>query len=150
MFHREILDFCEACWRESSCICSHYMLCFTSFYAMLSLGNFKVPLALMVKKKWIVRFEGLLEFKWSDLGEQDVVGKGLFVAERSVYYSCTIKTQWNRTHSVSGKARIFAKVNFRSARNNKLKNIFGARKSVSWNSKNERKIWMTSLWRCAK
>ena len=29
-----------------------------------------MPLALMVKKKEIVRFEGLPEFKWSDLGEQ--------------------------------------------------------------------------------
>ena len=42
-------------------------------------GNFKVPLALTVKKR-IVRFEGLPEFKWSDLGEQDVVGQGLFIA----------------------------------------------------------------------
>ena len=56
------------------------MLCFTSFYAMLSLGNFKVPLALTVKKKRVVRFEALPEFKWTDLGEQDVVGQGLFVA----------------------------------------------------------------------
>ena len=56
------------------------MLCFTSFYAMLSLGNFKVPFALTVKKRRVVRFEGLPEFKWTDLGEQDVVGQGLFVA----------------------------------------------------------------------
>ena len=47
---------------------------------MLSLGNFKVPLALTVKKKRVVRFEGLPEFKWTDLGEKDVVGQGLFVA----------------------------------------------------------------------
>ena len=47
---------------------------------MLSLGNFKVPLALTVKKKQVVRFEGLPEFKWTDLGEQDVVGQGLFLA----------------------------------------------------------------------
>ena len=47
---------------------------------MLSLGNFKVPVALTVKKKRIVRFEGLPEFKLSDLGQQDVVGQGLFVA----------------------------------------------------------------------
>ena len=39
-----------------------------------------MPLALTVKKKQIVRFEGLPEFKRSDLGEQDVVGQGLFVA----------------------------------------------------------------------
>ena len=56
------------------------MLCFASFYAILSLGNFKVPLALTLKKQQIVCFEGLPEFKWSDLGEQDVVGQGLFVA----------------------------------------------------------------------
>ena len=49
------------------------MLRFTSFYAVLSPGNFKVPLVLTVKKKRIVRFEGLPEFKWSDLGEQDVI-----------------------------------------------------------------------------
>ena len=47
---------------------------------MLSPGNFKVPLALTVKKKRIVRFEGLPEFKWSDLGEQDVVGHDSFGA----------------------------------------------------------------------
>ena len=47
---------------------------------MLSLGNLTVPLALTVKKKRIVRFEGLPEFKWSDLGEQDVVGQRLFLA----------------------------------------------------------------------
>ena len=47
---------------------------------MLSRGNFKVPLALTLKKKRIVRFEGLSEFKWSDLGEQDVVGQGSFGA----------------------------------------------------------------------
>ena len=54
---------------------------------MLSLGNFKVPLALMVKKKQIVRFEDLPEFKWSDLGEQDVVGQGLFVAVLGTKYA---------------------------------------------------------------
>ena len=41
---------------------------------MLSPGNFTV------KKRRIVRFEGLTEFKWSDLGEQDVVGQSLFGA----------------------------------------------------------------------
>ena len=53
---------------------------------MLSLGNFTVPLALTVKKR-IVRFEGLPEFKWSDLGEQDVVGQGLFIAVFGTKYA---------------------------------------------------------------
>ena len=53
---------------------------------MLSLGNFKVPLALTVKKR-IVRFEGLPEFKWSDLGEQDVVGQGLFIVVFGTKYA---------------------------------------------------------------
>ena len=39
-----------------------------------------MPLALTVKKKRTVRFQGLAEFKWSDLGEQDVVGQGSFGA----------------------------------------------------------------------
>ena len=56
------------------------MLRFASFYVMLFPGNFKVPLALTVKKKRIVRFEGLPEFKWNDLREQDVVGQGSFGA----------------------------------------------------------------------
>ena len=56
------------------------MLRFASFYAMLSAGNFKVPLTLTVKKKRIVRFEGLPEFKWSDVVEQDVVELGSFGA----------------------------------------------------------------------
>ena len=47
---------------------------------MLSPGNFKAPLALTVKKRRIVRFEGLTEFICSDLGEQDVVGQGSFAA----------------------------------------------------------------------
>ena len=63
------------------------MLCFASLYALLSLGNFKVPLALTLKKQHIVRFEGLPEFKWSDLGEQDVVGQGLFVAVFATKYA---------------------------------------------------------------
>ena len=46
---------------------------------MLSPGNFKAPLALTVKKRRIVRFEGLTEFKWSDR-EHDVVGQGSFGA----------------------------------------------------------------------
>ena len=63
------------------------MLRFTSFDAMLSPGNFEVPLALTVKKKQIVRFEGPPEFKWSDLGEHDVVGQGLFVAVFATKYA---------------------------------------------------------------
>ena len=60
---------------------------------MLFPGDFKVPLALTVKKKRTVRFEGLAEIKWSDLGEQDVVGQGSFGAvfmdfESSGYCSC--------------------------------------------------------------
>ena len=47
---------------------------------MLSLGDFKSPLALTVKKKRIGRFQGLPEFKWSDLGKKDVVAEGSFVA----------------------------------------------------------------------
>ena len=39
-----------------------------------------MPLALTVKKKRIVRFEGLPEFKWVDLGEQGVIGQGSFEA----------------------------------------------------------------------
>ena len=78
VLHRDILIFCAAFLREYSYICSHYVLRFTSFYATLSPGNFKVPLTLTVKKKRIVRFEGLPQFKWSDLGEQDVVGQGSF------------------------------------------------------------------------
>ena len=54
---------------------------------MLSLANFKVPLALTVKKKRIVCFEGLPEFQLSDLGEQDVVGQGLFVAVFGTKYA---------------------------------------------------------------
>ena len=54
---------------------------------MWSPGNFKVPLTLRVKKKRIVRFEGLPQIKWSDLGEQDVVGKGSFGAVFMVFDS---------------------------------------------------------------
>ena len=46
-----------------------------------------MPLALTVKKKQIVRFEGPPEFKWSDLGEHDVVGQGLFVAVFATKYA---------------------------------------------------------------
>ena len=73
--YRETLFFCAAFWRKYSCICSHYVLRFTSFYAMLSPGNFKLPLALTAKKKRTFRFEGVPEFKWRELGEQDVVGR---------------------------------------------------------------------------
>ena len=65
--------------------CSHYG--FTSFYAMWSPGNLKVPLTLAVKKKWIVLFEGLPQFKWSDLVEQDAVGQGSFGAVFMVFDS---------------------------------------------------------------
>ena len=46
-----------------------------------------MPLALTVKKKQIIRFKGLPEFKWNDLGEQDVVGQGLFVAVFGTKYA---------------------------------------------------------------
>ena len=82
-----MLIFCAAFLREYSYICSHYVLRFASFYAMLSAGNFKVPLTLTVKKKRIVRFEGLPEFKWSDLVEQDVVEQGSFGAFFMVFDS---------------------------------------------------------------
>ena len=51
------------------------LLCFrdTTFYAMLSCeDNFKVPVAFTLKRKRIGRFEGLPQFNWNDLGEQDV------------------------------------------------------------------------------
>ena len=54
---------------------------------MWSPGNFKVPLTLRVKKKRIVGFEGLPQIKWSDLGEQDVVGQGSFGAVFMVFDS---------------------------------------------------------------
>ena len=79
--------------RKYPYIRSHYVLRFTSFYAMLSPGNFKVPLSLTVRKKRIVRFEGLPQFKWSDLGEQDVVGQGSFGAVFMVFDSSgSVKT----------------------------------------------------------
>ena len=43
-------------------------------------ANFKVPFAFTTKKKRVGRFEGLPEFKWSDLREQDVIGQGSFGA----------------------------------------------------------------------
>jgi len=33
-----------------------------------------------IKEERIGRFEGLPQFKWNDLGEQDVIGKGSFEA----------------------------------------------------------------------
>ena len=60
------------------------------FYLFLrfgSPGNFKVPLTLTVKKKRIVRFEGLPQFKWSDPEEQDVVEQGSFGAVLMVFDS---------------------------------------------------------------
>ena len=44
-----------------------------------------MPLTLTVKKKRIIHFEGLPQFKWSDLGQQDVVGQGLFGAVFMVF-----------------------------------------------------------------
>ena len=85
VLYREIVIFCAAFLREYSYICSHYG--FTSFYAMWSPGNLKVPLTLTVKKKWIVRFENLPQFKWSDLGKQDVLGQGSFGAVFMVFDS---------------------------------------------------------------
>ena len=87
MLYREIIIFCAAFLRKYSYICVHYVLRFTSFYTMSSPRNFKVPLTLTVKKKRIVRFEGLPQFKWSDLGEQDVVGQGSFGAVFIVFDS---------------------------------------------------------------
>ena len=55
---------------------------------MLSPGNFTV------KKRRIVRFEGLTEFKWSDLGEQDVVGQGSFGAVLSLRQSMLKSKTW--------------------------------------------------------
>ena len=55
---------------------------------MLSPGNFTV------KKRRIVRFEGLTEFKWSDLGEQDVVGQGPFGAVLSLRQSMLKGKTW--------------------------------------------------------
>ena len=40
-----------------------------------------------MKKKRTVRLEGLLEFKCSELGEQDVVGQGSFGAVFMVFDS---------------------------------------------------------------
>ena len=42
--------------------------------------NFKIPIAFTSKKKRIGRFEGLPQFKWTDLGGQDVIGQGSFGA----------------------------------------------------------------------
>ena len=85
VLYREIVIFCAAFLREYSYICSHYG--FTSFYAMWSPGNLKVPLTLTVKKKWTVRFENIPQFKWLDLGEQDVVGQSSFGAVFMVFDS---------------------------------------------------------------
>ena len=42
--------------------------------------NFKIPIAFTSKKKKIGRFQGLPQFKWTDLGGQDVIGQGTFGA----------------------------------------------------------------------
>ena len=46
-----------------------------------------MPLTLTVKKKRMVRFEGLPRCKWSDLGQQNVVGQGSFGAAFMVFDS---------------------------------------------------------------
>ena len=70
------------------------MLRDVSFYAMLSCeDNFKVPFVFTLKKK-TGRFEGLPQFKWNDLGEQDVIGQGSFGA-----VFATKCTQNNDSHS---------------------------------------------------
>ena len=57
------------------------MLHDTSFYAMRSCeDNFKIPISFTSKKKRIGRFEGLPQFKWTDLGGHDVIGQGSFGA----------------------------------------------------------------------
>ena len=76
-----IIIFCAAFLRKYLYICSHYD--FTSTLC----GNFKVPLKLTVKKTRIIRFESLPQFKWSDLGKQDVVGQGSFGAVFMVFDS---------------------------------------------------------------
>jgi len=42
--------------------------------------NFKIPIALISKKKRIGRFEDLPQFKWTDIDRQDVIGQGSFGA----------------------------------------------------------------------
>lgn len=42
--------------------------------------NFKIPIAFTSKKKRIGRFEDLPQFKWTDIGRQDVIGQGSFGA----------------------------------------------------------------------
>ena len=57
------------------------MLHETSFYAMRSCeDNFKIPIAFTSKKERISRFEGLPQFKWTDLGGQDVISQESFGA----------------------------------------------------------------------
>ena len=59
------------------------MLHDTSFYAMRSCeDNFKIPTAFTSKEKKSGRFEGLPQFKWTDLdlGGQDVIRQGSFGA----------------------------------------------------------------------
>ena len=58
-------------------IIRHCVLHDTSFYTMRSCeDNFKIPIAFTSKKKKIGRFQGLPQFKWTDLGGQDVIGQG--------------------------------------------------------------------------
>ena len=62
-------------------IIRHCVLHNTSFYTMWSCeDNFKVAIAFFREKKRIGCFEGLPQFKWNDLGKQDVIGQGSFRA----------------------------------------------------------------------
>ena len=87
-FTEKLSFFCAAFLREYSCICSHNVLLLPAFYAMLSPGNFKAPLTLSVKKKRMVRFEGLPEFKWSDLGNRMWLDKAH--SERFLWFSIEV------------------------------------------------------------
>ena len=80
--------FCAAFLQEYSYICSHYVLPFTSFNSMLCC-LLKISKCLWLWWWWRseVRFEGLPEFIWSDLGEQDVVRQGSFGAVFIVFDS---------------------------------------------------------------
>ena len=81
VLYGEIIIFCAAFLREYSYICSHYVLPFTSFNSMLCcLLEISKCLWLWWWRRSEVRFEGLPEFIWSDLGEQDVVRQGSFGA----------------------------------------------------------------------
>ena len=82
-FHDNIIGYLTQELSSIGCldIIRHCVLRDTSFYAMRSCeDNFKIPIAFTSKKKRIGRFEGLPQFKWTDLGGQDVIGQGSFGA----------------------------------------------------------------------